>query len=169
MTRQFTYGRQERLKSRKCIEQLFKEGRSFALPPFRVYWLLHPPAPVVKDGVAVPEAKGTGAAPSRSAQAHSAQVAPAPPSHPAKASFPALQCGVGVSSRQFRKAVDRNRIKRRMRAAVALHAGLLADLPLDVILHPRRSVLTLEWDRLQREVANVFRAIRKQYGTSAGR
>ncbi|HEY9139158.1 MAG TPA: ribonuclease P protein component [Terriglobus sp.] len=67
------------------------------------------------------------------------------------------------------KAHDRNRIKRRMRAAVALHAGLLADLPLDVILHPRRSVLTLEWDRLQREVANVFRAIRKQYGTSAGR
>jgi ribonuclease P protein component len=63
------------------------------------------------------------------------------------------------------KAHDRNRIKRRMRAAVALHAGLLADLEIDVILHPRRSVLLLDWDKLQREVANVFRAVRKQCGT----
>ena len=61
------------------------------------------------------------------------------------------------------KAHDRNRIKRRMRAAVTMHAALLADLPVDVIMHPRRTVLLLEWDKLQREVANVFRAVRKQY------
>ncbi len=60
------------------------------------------------------------------------------------------------------KAHDRNRIKRRMRAAIAQHAGELAGLPVDVILHPRRSVLTLEWTRLQREVANVFRTVKKQ-------
>ncbi|AFL90594.1 ribonuclease P protein component [Terriglobus roseus DSM 18391] len=63
------------------------------------------------------------------------------------------------------KAHDRNRIKRRMRAAVALHAGLIAGLEIDVILHPRRSVLLLDWEKLQREVANVFRAVRKQCGT----
>ena len=62
------------------------------------------------------------------------------------------------------KAHDRNRIKRRLRAAVALHAGELAGLPVDVILHPRRSVLTLEWSRLQREVLNVFRIVKKQCG-----
>ena len=67
------------------------------------------------------------------------------------------------------KAHDRNRIKRRMRAAVALHAGLIEHLALDVILHPRRSVLTLDWDKLQREVANTFRTIRKQYGTPTER
>ena len=60
------------------------------------------------------------------------------------------------------KAHDRNRIKRRLRAAVALHAGELAGLPVDVILHPRRSVLTLEWAKLAREVQGVFRTVRKQ-------
>ena len=60
------------------------------------------------------------------------------------------------------KAHDRNRIKRRMRAAVALHVTILADLKVDVILHPRRSVLTLDWIRLHGEVLQVFRSIRKQ-------
>lgn len=63
------------------------------------------------------------------------------------------------------KAHDRNRIKRRLRAAVALHAGELAGLPVDVILHPRRSVLLLEWAKLQHEVQQVLRSARK---TAAG-
>ena len=64
------------------------------------------------------------------------------------------------------KAHDRNRIKRRMRAAIALHAGELGGMPVDVILHPRRSVLTLEWAKLQREVQNVFRTVKKQCGAA---
>ena len=56
------------------------------------------------------------------------------------------------------KAHDRNRIKRRMRAAVRTHIALLPPA-VDVILHPRRSVLTAEYAKLEREVADVFRAI----------
>ena len=66
------------------------------------------------------------------------------------------------------KAHDRNRIKRRLRAALALHAGELAGLPVDVILHPRRSVLLLEWDQLQREVQGVFRTVRKGFNAPPG-
>ncbi|WP_348269828.1 ribonuclease P protein component [Edaphobacter paludis] len=58
------------------------------------------------------------------------------------------------------KAVDRNRIKRRMREAVRKNLAAL-NAPVDVILHPRRSVIDLEFAALDREVANVFRAIQK--------
>lgn len=58
------------------------------------------------------------------------------------------------------KAVDRNRIKRRMREAVRRNVATLEG-PIDVVLHPRRSVLDLDFATLDREVAHVFRAIQK--------
>jgi ribonuclease P protein component len=58
------------------------------------------------------------------------------------------------------KAVDRNRIKRRMREAVRRNIDLLQE-PVDVILHPRRSVIDLDFATLDREVAHVFRTIQK--------
>jgi ribonuclease P protein component len=57
-------------------------------------------------------------------------------------------------------AVHRNRIKRRMREAVRRQLPLL-KLPVDVVLHPRRSVVDLEFAHLEREVASVFRAIQR--------
>jgi ribonuclease P protein component len=57
-------------------------------------------------------------------------------------------------------AVVRNRIKRRMREAVRKQLSCL-KLPLDVVLHPRRSVIDLEFPDLEREVASVFRTIQK--------
>lgn len=60
------------------------------------------------------------------------------------------------------KAHERNRIKRRMRMAVALHAGELAGLSTDVILHPRRSVLQLDWALLHQEVRKVFQSVRQR-------
>jgi ribonuclease P protein component len=55
-------------------------------------------------------------------------------------------------------AVQRNRIRRRMRAAVQKGLGQLA-LPLDVVMHPRRVVLDMDFARLQQEVAQVFAAL----------
>jgi ribonuclease P protein component len=56
------------------------------------------------------------------------------------------------------KAVERNRIKRRMRECVRHHAATLT-FPVDVILHPRRTVLEMEYEKLDREVAQIFRMI----------
>jgi ribonuclease P protein component len=63
------------------------------------------------------------------------------------------------------KAVERNRIKRRMRAAIAgnldaLHAAV------DVVLHPKRSVLTAEWAALRNEVRRIFVKIDEGYTRS---
>jgi ribonuclease P protein component len=58
------------------------------------------------------------------------------------------------------KAVDRNRIKRRLREAVRKQLPLLRT-PVDVVLHPRRNVIDLDFAALEREVASIFRAIQK--------
>jgi len=66
------------------------------------------------------------------------------------------------------KAVDRNRIKRRLRELVRAALPLLGDLPVDVILHPKRSVLDAEFSALQREVVTIFKTVRaKHTGTAA--
>ncbi len=68
------------------------------------------------------------------------------------------------------KAVERNRIKRRLRECVRRHAGAI-KFPADVILHPRRTVLEMDAAKLDREVGEIFRLIQtmlsKQSSTRA--
>ncbi|HTV07727.1 MAG TPA: ribonuclease P protein component [Candidatus Aquilonibacter sp.] len=56
------------------------------------------------------------------------------------------------------KAVARNRIKRRLREAVRAALPLLSA-PVDVILHPKRSVLDTEFALIEREVETIFRSV----------
>jgi ribonuclease P protein component len=56
------------------------------------------------------------------------------------------------------KAVARNRIKRRLREAVRAALPLLSA-PVDVVLHPKRSVLEAEFAVIQREVETIFRSV----------
>jgi len=55
-------------------------------------------------------------------------------------------------------AVDLNRIKRRMREAVRAALPLLTS-PVDVILHPRRTVIDLDFVQLKHDVAQIFRSV----------
>jgi len=85
----YTLGKNERLKSRKAIEQLFTVGKSFSLFPFKViYSNISPPGKEI-DGQ-LPTANGQ------------------------------LKCAFSVSKRHFKKATDRNRIKRQMRETYRL-------------------------------------------------
>ena len=89
MSKQFTLGKNERLKSRKQIEQLFKEGKSFVVNPFRLYF----------NKQSAIDNKQAG-----------------------------IHFGVGVSSKNFKRAVDRNRVKRLTREAWRLQKNELKEL-----------------------------------------
>ncbi|WP_462249584.1 ribonuclease P protein component [Ferruginibacter sp.] len=84
----YTLGKNDKLKSRKAIEQLFKEGKSFSVFPFRVLYLEAPPGSLTKNN---------------------------------------LQTAFSVSKKHFKKAVDRNRIKRLIREAWRLQKNILSD------------------------------------------
>jgi ribonuclease P protein component len=87
-TRQrYTLGKKEKLKSRKLIEQVFKQGKSFSNFPFRVvyYFTL--------------DEKCTAG----------------------------VQAGFSVSSKFFKNATDRNRIKRLMREGYRLQKNELLE------------------------------------------
>ncbi len=76
----YTLKKEDRLKSRKTIEHLFKDGKTVNIFPLRIFYLL-------------------------SATENKTNK---------------LQAGFSASTRNFKKAVDRNRIKRLLREAYRL-------------------------------------------------
>jgi ribonuclease P protein component len=60
-------------------------------------------------------------------------------------------------------AVERNRIRRRMRAAVQRNLNEL-HLPLDVVMHPRKAVLNIDFDQLDAEIGQILKTIQKERG-----
>jgi len=64
------------------------------------------------------------------------------------------------------KAHERNRIKRRLREALRLHVHLLPG-GFDLILHPRRAVLTMEFSTLEAEIVRILEQARAESGRPA--
>lgn len=90
VAKQYTLGKNERLKSRKQIELLFSEGKKFVVAPFRVFYVIKE---MIND----------------------------------QFSMINVQFGVGVSAKNFKRAVDRNRIKRLIKEAYRLQKNDLKE------------------------------------------
>lgn len=71
-----------------------------------------------------------------------------------------------TAGRVLGKAVERNRIKRRMREAARTHLELLPPYA-DVVLHPRKLVLDMEFAKLEREVVKIFGEVSARAGKTA--
>jgi ribonuclease P protein component len=72
--------------------------------------------------------------------------------HTAPAAGPRVGLTVG---KVLGKAHERNRIKRRLREVLRRHIGLL-PAACDLILHPHRTVLTLEFTKLDAEILRIL-------------
>ena len=78
------------------------------------------------------------------------------PQSPAPGQTPPTGPRVGLTAgKVLGKAHERNRIKRRMREVIRRHINML-PAGADLILHPRRSVLTLEFAKLDAEVLRIL-------------
>jgi ribonuclease P protein component len=89
MAKQAGFGKMEKLKSRKLIEELFARGKSISVFPIRILYIF--------SALRTDEK-------------------------------PLLQVGVSVIKRNFKRAVDRNGIKRLLREAYRLQKKELLEL-----------------------------------------
>ncbi|HWG19469.1 MAG TPA: ribonuclease P protein component [Terracidiphilus sp.] len=64
------------------------------------------------------------------------------------------------------KAHERNRIKRRMREALRRHVELL-PAGADLIFHPRRAVLTMDFAKLEAEVVRILTQASAEFDRAA--
>jgi ribonuclease P protein component len=72
---------------------------------------------------------------------------------------PGTRVGFTVS-KALGGAVQRNRMKRCLREAVRLH-GNLSAVDADVVINPKRSLLTAEFAELRNEIAKAFVVVEK--------
>jgi ribonuclease P protein component len=82
-------------------------------------------------------------------------LAPQTSAYPGATPPPGPRVGL-TAGKVLGKAHERNRIKRRMREALRRHVDLLPQ-GCDLILHPRRGVLTVEFTKLEAEVERILR------------
>lgn len=104
---QHIFPKSERLNSKKFIEELFAKGAAFTQYPFKVIYL-----PLTRE-----------------------QACEAVGEKGKKSDPPAAQLLFSCSKRNFKKAVNRNLVKRRMREGYRLHKHLLPENPYFLIAY----------------------------------
>jgi ribonuclease P protein component len=109
------FGKQEKLKREKLIQELFDKGSSFYFFPFKVLSMVN---------------------------------------HKPETKF--HQVLFSVSKKHFKKAVDRNLIKRRMRESYRLNKNLLPESPKLVIAYIYNAKEILTFAQIQERLIKTF-------------
>jgi ribonuclease P protein component len=102
-TKQFKFSKEERLCRQKNIDNLFQHGQSFVAYPIRIIWTMKQLNNII-PGYSVPGKEPT-------------DIENKPPA----------QLLITVSAKTFKRAVDRNKIKRRLREGYRLHKNPLYE------------------------------------------
>jgi ribonuclease P protein component len=113
-----SFHKDERLNKEKHIQELFKQGSSFYLYPFKVVVLANPD------------------------QTH-----------------PFHQVLISVSVRNFKRAVDRNLIKRRIREAYRLNKAALPHTQKLLIAYIYTAKDIMPFDQIQEKLVKTFKRI----------
>ncbi|MEO7310194.1 MAG: ribonuclease P protein component [Chitinophagaceae bacterium] len=108
----FTFPKAEHLKSRKAIEQLFKTGRTIFVRPYKVFYQFVAEAST-DNGQLLIDNSGQDAGGNLQSEICNKKIP--------------LQAGFAVSTRNFKYATDRNRVKRIGREAYRLNKQELMD------------------------------------------
>jgi len=101
-----------------------------------------------------------GASRKRQSASMSWFLAPQLPAYAGAALPPGPRVGLTVG-KVIGKAHERNRIKRRMREALRLHLDILPQ-GFDLILHPRRLVMTLDFVKLEAEIVRILQQAKSE-------
>lgn len=140
--RKFAFPRSGRLLRHSDFERVYKQGRRHFSANMAVFYLAR---------VAAREQNPTSAAESAAETGH--------PEHPG------LRVGFTVG-RALGGAVERNRMKRRLREAVRL-ARPPMEVPVDVVINPKKSLQTAEFEAVLNEVRRAFVVIEEKVGRDA--
>jgi ribonuclease P protein component len=140
--------RQEsRLRKHADYQRVYRDGKRQSLPLMTYFF-----------AVRKPQDAATGSSIAKPTRTYAIEIPPG--------------SRVGLTAgRVLGNAVDRNRIKRRMRQAIRqAQAEMTASV--DVVLHPRRAVLEAEFSQIERDVLRAFRAVelslKKNCGADSG-
>lgn len=155
------FPRPARLLRHAEFEQVYKQGRRHFSSFMTVFYLPRTEASPGARAEARPENK-----PERMSATTTDATPPIARARSLRAEPAGLRVGFTVG-RALGGAVQRNRLKRRLREAVRLSRPTLA-LPVDVVINPKKSLLVTDFAAVVKEVSRAFTVIEQKLVTNLG-
>ena len=147
MLKKAPFPRSARLLRHADFERVYKQGRRHFSASLTAFYFYRPGDPSSLSGAGTPFDK--------------LRASFARPAEPQKFSTPqGLRVGFTVS-RALGGAVDRNRMKRRLREAVRLSHPPI-NISADVVINPKKSLLTADFPAIVNEVTRAFAVIEQK-------